>query len=177
MPGKTIETGRNVYLRRPSKGDQAEFLRRVRISKSLHNPWVYPLNTKASFDQYLKRLRSKRNFGFLVCLRNSHEIVGVINLNEIVWGIFQSAYLGFYAMRPYAGKGYMSEGLKLAIKHAFIKMKLHRLEANIQPENKKSIALVKGCGFQKEGYSPKYLKIGGKWKDHERWTILVDDFL
>jgi [ribosomal protein S5]-alanine N-acetyltransferase len=50
---------------------------------------------------------------------------------------------------------------------------VNRLEANIQPGNTASIALVKSCGFMKEGYSPKYLKINGRWRDHERWAILV----
>ena len=60
-----------------------------------------------------------------------------------------------------------------ALQHAFKSMKLHRLEANIQPGNAASIALVRSCGFSKEGYSPRYLKIGGRWRDHERWAILA----
>jgi len=51
-------------------------------------------------------------------------------------------------------------------------LRLHRLEANIQPENVASIALARTCGFNKEGYSPAYLKIGGRWRDHERWAIV-----
>lgn len=70
----------------------------------------------------------------------------------------------------------MTEGLRLVITYAFEKLHLHRLEANIQPKNIKSIALVKRCGFRKEGYSPRYLKIGGRWRDHERWTILSEDW-
>ena len=58
------------------------------------------------------------------------------------------------------------------VNFAFKKLRLHRLEANIQPENKASIALAKTCGFMKEGFSPKFIKKGGKWKDHERWALL-----
>ena len=54
--------------------------------------------------------------------------------------------------------------------------KLHRVEANIQPENEASIALVQGLGFRQEGYSPRYLKIGGRWRDHERWALLAEDW-
>ena len=98
----------------------------------------------------------------------------MINLNEIVRGAFQSAYLGYYIGTPYAGQGYMMEALKLVIEYAFNELRLHRLEANIQPQNAASLALVKRCGFRKEGFSPRYLKIDGDWRDHERWAILVD---
>ena len=62
------------------------------------------------------------------------------------------------------------------ITHAFHKMKLHRLEANIQPGNSASTALVKALGFRREGFSPRYLKINGRWRDHERWTILSEEW-
>jgi ribosomal-protein-alanine N-acetyltransferase len=69
----------------------------------------------------------------------------------------------------------MKEGLRLVLRYAFRELKLHRLEANIQPDNIPSLALVKSCGFRKEGLSPRYLKINGEWRDHERWAILADE--
>jgi len=70
----------------------------------------------------------------------------------------------------------MTEGLQLVLRHAFRRLKLHRLEANIQPANTASIRLVRSLGFRKEGFSPRYLKIGGRWRDHERWALLVEDW-
>jgi ribosomal-protein-alanine N-acetyltransferase len=102
--------------------------------------------------------------------------VGVVNLDEIVYGCFRSAYLGYYAFVPYAGRGLMKQGLDLVITHAFNEMKLHRLEANIQPRNVPSKALVKTLGFRREGFSQRYLKINGRWRDHERWAILSEDW-
>jgi ribosomal-protein-alanine N-acetyltransferase len=98
----------------------------------------------------------------------------VVNISEIVRGCFQNAYLGYYAFEPLAGRGLMRAGLAKVIRHAFTKMKLHRLEANIQPGNKRSIRLVKALGFRREGISPRYLKVAGRWREHERWTILAD---
>jgi ribosomal-protein-alanine N-acetyltransferase len=95
-----------------------------------------------------------------------------VNLNEIVRGAFRSAYLGYYSFTPHAGHGYMAEGLRLVLRHAFRGLGLHRLEANIQPGNRASRALVRGLGFRREGFSPRYLKIGGRWRDHERWAIV-----
>jgi ribosomal-protein-alanine N-acetyltransferase len=84
--------------------------------------------------------------------------------------------MGYRIGAPFAGKGYMTEGMMLVLRYAFTKMKLHRLEANIQPGNTASIALVKRLGFTKEGFSRRYLKVSGRWCDHERWAIISDDW-
>jgi ribosomal-protein-alanine N-acetyltransferase len=99
-----------------------------------------------------------------------------VNLSQIFMGGFKSAYLGYYVGAPFARLGYMTEAIQLVLKFAFDRMKLHRLEANIQPNNSASIALVRRAGFRKEGYSPRYLKIGGQWRDHERWAIIAEDW-
>jgi ribosomal-protein-alanine N-acetyltransferase len=100
----------------------------------------------------------------------------VFSLSQIFMGGFRSAYLGYYVGSPFANQGYMSEGLQLVLSEAFKRLKLHRVEANIQPSNASSIALASRAGFSREGYSRRYLKIGGRWRDHERWAILVEDW-
>jgi [ribosomal protein S5]-alanine N-acetyltransferase len=154
---------------------QTEFLAAVRRSKSLHRPWVAPPDTAARFRDYLSRRDGERGLGFFV-LDGADALVGVINVNEIVRGVFQSGYLGYYAFAPYAGKGLMTEGLSKAVSTAFRTHRLHRLEASIQPTNHASVALVKRLGFRLEGFSPRYLKIGGVWRDHERWAITRDEW-
>lgn len=81
-----------------------------------------------------------------------------------------------YALVPYEGQGYMNRGLRAVITDAFVTHGLHRLEANIQPDNLRSIGLVKSLGFRNEGYSPRYLKIAGRWRDHERWAITREEW-
>lgn len=130
---------------------------------------------RKTFDDYLKRFASGDNYGSLVIHRETNDLVGVINLNNVVRGGFQCAALGYYAFEPYSGQGLMREGLQLVLKHAFKKLKLHRVEANIQPGNRASIALVKRCGFVKEGFSRRFVKVCGQWKDHERWALLAED--
>ncbi|MBX9901547.1 MAG: GNAT family N-acetyltransferase [Burkholderiaceae bacterium] len=97
----------------------------------------------------------------------------MVNVTNTVLGAFRSAYLAYYVFAGHEGRGIMREGLTAVVRHAFKNMKLHRLEANIQPDNLRSIRLVQACGFSLEGYSPRYLKIGGRWRDHERWAILA----
>jgi ribosomal-protein-alanine N-acetyltransferase len=126
--------------------------------------------------RYLARHRKAANIGYLLRLKETGELAGVINLSEIVHGVFQSAYLGFYAHAAHAGRGLMREGLERAITLAFGEHGLHRLEANIQPANAPSRNLVKVLGFRLEGLSPKYLKIGGRWRDHERWGLTKEEW-
>ncbi len=116
-----------------------------------------------------------RSVKSLVCRKADGAILGVVNINEIVRGAFRSAYLGYWIGAPFARQGYMSEGLRLAVRHAFRTLGLHRVEANIIPHNRPSIALVRGAGFRKEGLSPRYLRIDGRWQDHERWALLADE--
>ena len=153
-----------------------EFTAAARRSRRLHKPWSSPPSTPARFRRYLAYIRRRSNAGFLVCLRETGEIVGAVDMTEIVRGIFRSAYLGYYAFAPHAGRGYMRAGLSLVIATAFREMGLHRLEANIQPGNRASISLVRKLGFRKEGLSPRYLKIGGRWRDHQRWAILAEEW-
>jgi len=162
-----------IHLRRIVAGDERRFLASVEASRALHRPWVHAPSTPLQFRIYARRVRKPENRGFLVCLRESGELVGVINLSNIVLGYFRSAYLGYYAFGGFERQGLMREGLRAAVRHAFKSLKLHRLEANIQPGNAASIALVRSCGFRKEGFSPRYLKIGGRWRDHERWAIIA----
>jgi len=162
-----------VYIRPPVADDQAAFLAAVRRSRALHRPWTSAPDTPATFVAYLERMAAPTNHPFLVCRSDTDELVGVINLSNVVLGAFRSGYLGYYAFSGHQRQGLMRQGLRAVVRHAFGRLKLHRVEANIQPANTASIALARSCGFSKEGLSPRYLKIGGRWRDHERWALLA----
>jgi len=166
--------GFRVYLRRLALADQAEFLRLVRESRSLHHPWVAPPVGVAGFQRLLRRAQAKTVISLLVCEKRTRTILGVFNLSQILRGDFRSAYLGYYGHAAFAAQGFMKEGLELVVRYAFAKVGLHRIEANIQAGNQRSIALVEKCGFAKEGFSPRYLKVAGRWHDHERWAITLE---
>jgi len=169
-------TVERVHIRPGSIEDEGVFLAGVARSRRLHHPWVQAPSTPEAFRDYLMKRQDPRGATFFVWTDQPDGLVGVINLDEIVRGCFLSAYLGYYAFVPYAGRGLMRQGLSEVVTHAFKTMKLHRLEANIQPRNTRSKALVKKLGFRREGVSPRYLKINGRWRDHERWAILSDDW-
>jgi len=164
-----------VRLAKPSVRWLRVFVSAVRRSRRLHARWVSPPATPATYRAYLRRLRRATHTSYLICMRGSGELVGVANISEIVRGHFQSGYLGYYAFTPHARQGLMTEGLVQVINTAFRRLGLHRLEANVQPGNRASLRLVRRLGFRKEGYSPRYLEIQGRWRDHERWAILADN--
>ena len=156
--------------------DRQEFLSLMRASRSFHRPWATAPTDDERFDAYLADSRRMDFEAMLVCRYENDSIVGFFNLSQIARGSLQSAYLGYAVGKPYAGHGYMREGLDLALRNAFLTLRLHRIEANIQPGNHASIALARGAGFRREGFSPRYLKIGGRWRDHERWAILAEEW-
>ena len=163
-----------VILRAIAAGDQDEFLELARASTGLHHPWYAMPMTPEEFGAYLARYDRPGTEGFLVCRRDGGAIAGTVTVDSIVRGRFQSATLSYAAFAPTAGRGYMSEGLALVLEYAFQDLRLHRLEANIQPGNQASLRLVQRLGFRKEGYSPDMLFIDGAWRDHERWAIIRD---
>ncbi len=127
--------------------------------------------TREDFRAYLARFSQPSTEGFLISLSGDGAMAGMVTIDSIIRGRFQSASLSYAAFAPAAGRGYMSEGLALVLRHAFGELRLHRLEANIQPANHASLRLVRRLGFRKEGYSPDMLFIDGAWRDHERWAI------
>lgn len=169
-------TGARILLRRPGARDRTAFLAMVRASRALHRARVAPPSNTLAYAAWLRRLRRDRHVGYLAIRSADGAIAGVVNFNELVWGSFRSAYLGYYADARLTGCGYMREAVALALDRAFGPIGLHRVEANIQPDNRPSLALVSALGFRREGFSPRYLKVGGRWRDHERWALLREDW-
>ncbi len=170
--GAYTAAGHRVALRPFAPGDGAEFTARARESTGLHRPWLFPPLTAEAYADYARRLtEDPARAGFLVCERPTGALAGFVNVNNIVGGAFQCGALGYGAFVHAAGRGLMGEALRLVIAHAFGPMGLHRLEANIQPGNTASLALVRSAGFRREGFSPDFLHVDGAWRDHERWAL------
>lgn len=165
----------DIFIREPIFEDKDPFLAAMQRSQVLHYPWVKAPLTSQEFDDYFQRSQQPNQKSFLACRAN--HIIGVFNISEIVRGIFQNAYLGFYGVSDYTKKGYMSVALKLVLEKVFKELQLHRLEANIQPDNRDSINLVKKNGFRYEGFAPRYLKINNEWRGHEHWAITAEDYV
>lgn len=183
LPSGVIRRGPTVHLRHPQRADAVAFVAAARASRKLHGRWVRAPETVAMFHAYVARFGAdtaaappQRDLGLLVCRNADDALVGVFNFGDVARGALQSAYLGYFALAPHAGVGHMSEGIELVLDFAFRTLKLHRVEVNVQPDNQRSLALAKRAGFTREGYSPRYLKIAGRWCDHVRCALLIDDW-
>ncbi|MGW2037439.1 GNAT family N-acetyltransferase [Streptomyces virginiae] len=171
-----VREGARVGLRPYRLADGPEFTARVRESRDLHRPWLFPPATVEEYEPYAARLTGgDTRTGFLVCELATGALAGFVNVNNIVRGAFQCGALGYGAFAHAAGRGLFREALGLVLDHAFAPagegLGLHRLEANVQPGNTASIALVRGAGFRLEGLSPDFLHVDGAWRDHERWAV------
>jgi ribosomal-protein-alanine N-acetyltransferase len=164
-----------VELRELQRSERDDYLRMVHESRQLHRPWTYPPERADQFEELVARARRDDFVCLLARIKDTREIAGVFTISQIVRGAFQSAYLGYYASGRTARQGYMREAMELVLDYCFNDLRLHRIEANIQPGNAPSIALARGAGFRLEGYSPRYLLIGGQWRDHERYAITADE--
>jgi ribosomal-protein-alanine N-acetyltransferase len=165
-----------VYLRTPTPQDRAEFTTAMRASRTFHSPWMTGVCTDEDYHGLLRRVADDAFDPNFVCRHDDGAIVGFFNLSQIVRGPLQSAYLGYGAVAAHAGQGYMTQGMQLLLARAFGVLGLHRVEANIQPANERSLALAMRSGFVREGFSERYLKVGGRWRDHERWAIRIEQW-
>jgi len=168
--------GKRIFLRAPKKADYREFAKLMKANAPVYRGLVPPFKGRKQFAEYLDRCRRKDFLGFLICRKEDRTIVGNINLFHIIRRGLQSACIGYLVGASHARQGLATEALQLMIRFAFIKVRLHRIEADIQPGNIPSIALVKRAGFSYEGLSRRYVKICGKWRDHERWALLAEDW-
>ena len=165
-----------MYLRRPAETDLDELVEKYRNSRQLFKGFASPHFDRAAFDRMLAAAGSDTIETFLICRADDNAIVGTITLSQIFRKAFQNAYLGYQLFDGYTGNGFMTEAVDLILQFAFKELGLHRVEANVQPSNKPSIAVLERNGFSKEGFSRRYLKIGGRWRDHERWAIIREDW-
>jgi ribosomal-protein-alanine N-acetyltransferase len=166
----------DVTIAHPRAHEADEFIAAVRESKPLLLPWVDAADSAERFASYLNRAAREDHACFLVRHAGCGGLVGFVNINSIVRGAFQSGYLGYAGFASHARRGLMTAGVSAVADAAFGPLGLHRLEANIQPDNARSLAVVRRLGFTREGYSPHYLLVDGQWRDHERWAVRAEDW-
>ena len=176
-PGsRALVRGERVFLRVPRAADAAELTRLNRSSVRLHRRLISVPRRRSQFVSYLRVCRESDYVGLLVCRLADGVILGAINFFDVERGIAQAACVGYYVGAPFAGQGYMTEALVLALEYAFRRLGLHRVEADIEPDNRESIRLARRVGFRREGLSRRYLKLRGRWRDHERWALVADEW-
>jgi ribosomal-protein-alanine N-acetyltransferase len=175
-----------MVLRPLCAGDRAEFVRVYVVSRTLFEPWLpttsYAQPLDRLFDQQLARCMNGARDGTqcrLVGVLDNQRIAGFFNLSEIVWGAFQNAYASWSVSADVAGQGLGTEGAQALLDIAFLPqpqgLGLHRVQANIIPNNQASIRIAEKAGFRCEGLAKGYLQIGGHWQDHAMYAKIAEE--
>lgn len=167
---------------RPMEGrDRREFVRVHEVSEALFAPWSprRPPNETLEhlFEAELDK-GSRETHLRLVGVLPDQRIAGFFNLGEIVRGVFESAYAAWRTNWEVARQGYGTEGVTALLDIAFSSshgLGLHRVQANVIPDNLPSIRLAERVGFRREGLALNYLKIAGSWRDHLMFAKLADE--
>lgn len=171
------------YLRPPVIADFRPWAELRAGSHEFLRPWepIWPKDdlTKAGFRRRLRRYskdrREGRSFPFLLFSARTDELLGGLTLSNVRRGVCQSVTLGYWMGENHAGKGHMSEAVRLALPYCYDVLGLHRVEAACLPSNEPSIRLLEKAGFRREGYARNYLLINGKWQDHLLFACLAED--
>jgi [ribosomal protein S5]-alanine N-acetyltransferase len=175
--------GDGVYLRLSETRDYAQWSELRERSRAFLTPWepLWPSDdlTRASFRYRVKRHHEEMTrdecYSFFLFRENDDMLLGGLSLGHVRRGVSQAATLGYWMGEPFAGKGYMSRGVRAAIAYAFERQGLHRIEAACVPNNEASRGLLERVGFRYEGFARSYLHINGEWRDHLLFALLSTD--
>lgn len=168
--------GKKVFLRPPTMKDFREFSAMLKASRAAFRTLAPTNFTRQRFAEFVGNWQHDDARSFLICRHPDGVIVGSMGLFNIVRRQVKTSFIGYAVGAAYQREGYATEALQLVLSFAFRKLRLHRVEASIQPRNKPSRALAKRAGFKCEGLSRRLVKIGGRWRDHERWAILAEEW-
>jgi [ribosomal protein S5]-alanine N-acetyltransferase len=114
--------------------------------------------------------------GYAFGIFDAGGLIGDVNLNAVVRGVFQNAYLGYAVAEKANGRGYATEAVRAAVRIAFEELGLHRVQAAVMPRNAGSIRVLEKVGFRREGLAGGYLLINGTWEDHVLFAVTRNEY-
>ncbi|MBX3446315.1 MAG: GNAT family N-acetyltransferase [Parvibaculaceae bacterium] len=175
--------GRGLYLRAPQLTDFPQWSELRERSRAFLTPWEPTWGpddlTKPSFRRRLRRyqreIREDQAYPFFIFREEDDALLGGCTLSGVQRGVQQSCTLGYWAGEDHAGRGHVTAAVRALIPFVFEELKLHRLQAACLPENERSRAVLRKCGFTEEGIARGFLRINGAWRDHVVYAILRDD--
>lgn len=181
----TVLQGRGVWLRPPQISDYVQWAELRALSRAHLTPWepAWPRDdlTKSAYRRRLKHYhreaREDLGYAFLLFQSETDKLIGGVTLSNVRRGVTQSAMLGYWVGLPFAGQGRMSAAVRALLSHAFETLRLHRIEAAVQPSNAASVGVLRRVGFTEEGRLRRYLKINGVWQDHLMFAMLAEDWM
>lgn len=178
-----MPTPEPVFLTPLGIGDAEEMLAALSRNRAFLKPFE-PARRDSDFTlegqrDILQRLEEGRAVGttyaFAIRTKAGGEIAGSLTLSQVFRKNFQSCYLGYWVGEEHNGRGYATRGVELAVDYAFGELGLHRVQANVMTKNPRSARVLEKAGFRKEGRALRYLRIAGRWEDHDMFAVTVED--
>ena len=176
--------GSEIVLRAPRRRDFDAWANLRNDSRGFLKPWepqwssdeLSPEAFRARLRRYEQDAREKTSYTFFMFDRSGQTLYGGTTIGHIRRGVSQNCMLGYWMGEAHAGKGLMRQAVELLKLFAFDIQGLHRMEAACLPTNQRSIGLLTACGFTREGYLRRYLKIAGRWEDHLLFGLLAEEW-
>ncbi len=177
--------GRGVWLRPPLMSDYGAWAELRAHSRAHLVPWepAWPRDdlSRAAFRRrirhYQREAREDVGYAYLLLDAADDRLMGGLTLSNVRRGVTQSAMMGYWLGLPFVGRGAMTRAVAALLPHAFEALRLHRIEAAVQPANTRSVVVLRRTGFTEEGLARRYLKINGAWQDHLLFAMLLEDWM
>ena len=175
--------GDDVYLRPLEARDHPAWAALREQSRDFLTPWEPTWSaddlTRSAYRRRLRRhageMERDEAYPFLIFRQNDGALLGGLTLGHVRRGVSQTATLGYWMGQPFAGRGYMARAVRAALTYGFAHLRFHRIEAACLTHNERSIRLLEGTGFHREGLARAYLRINGTWQDHLLFARLDSD--
>ena len=134
-------------------------------------------HSRSAYWSMLRVLRSAARRGTTLPFAITYDdvLVGQLTVSTIVRGVLRSANVGYWIDRGHAGRGVTTTAVALAVDHCFGAVGLHRIQADVRPENVASRRVVDKLGFRQEALYRRYLDIHGAYRDHLGFALTVED--
>jgi ribosomal-protein-alanine N-acetyltransferase len=172
-------------IRPLERTDADELARLVTANRHHTEPWD-PVRgeayyTRAGQSEMLRRDLEAWDVGtgyaFAVLDRSAADrMIGRVALGNVVYGAWRNATLGYWVAEDACGRGHATTAALLACRFAFERAGLHRVQPAIIPRNARSIRVAEKAGFRHEGCALRYLKIAGRWEDHDLYAMTEEDW-
>ena len=175
--------GERIALRAFALGDVSELTAlRVR-NRDFLGPWE-PRRSDGFFTEAGQRAEIERDrhewaadrtYAFAIVERDGGAMRGRIALANVERGAWENATQGYFVDQAVGSRGYATEAVSLALDFAFGPCRLHRVQAAVMPKNARSRRVLEKNGFRHEGFSPRYLRLDGDWRDHNLFAITIEE--
>ncbi len=126
---------------------------------------------KELVEKAIQNWESGTGYGFGIFLMSTDQLLGRVNLSNVVRGAWQNCTIGYFLDERHNGQGFATEAVRLAVYFAFEHADLHRVQGAVMPRNLASIRVLQKVGFRYEGVAEYYLQINGKWEHHNIYSL------